>query len=297
MRHSLLVRSATCLILCATPIGAAREAAPPGDDAPLAGPRLATPAPTIIERGFDGLVKPAQPTPEEAVLGLLTLSETEQAAVRRVLSARARIIDEFIAGNIPMLTQFGVAEGTGDKKEQLALAYAAMLKLKPLTDGGPLQDQVRGALGPENAEKFDRMLKDYWNAFVKDRRAIRKPDGTFPGRFEIIAAAKLESLGKEGERAFQQMMNGGDLVYQYLFKGIELRPEQAATLREFITDFARRTKGEATNEQNAQLFFRILPVLDEAQKRQFGANIRELSGQKPATAAKAPPAEEKAMDK
>lgn len=274
-------RPSLLFALLATPIIPTQFARAEPPPAPLAGPRVVAKAPGIIERGFDGLVKPAEPTPEEAALGLLTLTEEESAATRTVLITRSRILDDFIANNISMLTQFGVAAGTGDKKEQFALAYNAFLKLKPLADLGPLQDQLHASLRPENAVRFTAILKEYWNEYVKDRRHIKKPDGKYPNRFEIMVAAKFENLGREGERAFQQMMYGGDLIYQYLFKGISLRPEQAGKLREIVSDFSARTKGEPTNEQNAQLFFRIIPVLDLEQKKQFAANLRELAGQPP----------------
>ena len=283
-----MLQSAALALAAFALTATAQEALPAHEarTAPLAGPRIvAAPHTTIIERGFDGLVKPAEPTPEEAVLDLLSLSDAERAATRAVLVDRARVLDAFITNNIPLLTQFGVAAGTGNKKDQAALAYAALLKLKPLTDAGPLQDQIAAALSSENAARFETILKDYWDAYVADRRRVRKPDGTFPNRLEIMAGAKLESLGREGERAFKQMLGGGDLIYEYLFKGVDLRPEQAGTLREMVADFAQRTKGEPTNQQNVALFFRIMAVLEGAQKQRFATNIRGLSGQQPANSA------------
>ncbi len=263
-----------CAIVLALAVGPA-HAEPPA--APLAGPKVAAAdRPTIIERGFDGLVKLAEPTPEQAALGLLTLSDSEKSATGAVLSKRAAILDDFLTNNIPLLTQFGNANG--DTKEQLALAYAAMIKLKPLTDLGPLQNQLHAALGPENAAKFDAIMKDYWAAYIKDRANVRKPDGKYPNKIEIMAEAKLQSLGKAIENSFKQMMEGGDLIYQYLFKGITLRPDQSDKLHDLVNNFARTTKGAATNEQNGQLFFSILPILDETQRPLFTANIRELGG-------------------
>lgn len=261
------------------------------DSTILAGPKVRVSSPaSIVERGMDGLVKPAEPNPEVAALSLLDLSESERMSVDAALNRRARLLDAFLKNNLPLLTKLGVAGGTNNKLDQLSLAWEALQQLRPVTELGPLQRQISQHLSPDNASTFNRLLSEYWNAYVKDRRAIKKDDGTYPNRIEIILGAKLESLGRESERALKGMLEGGDLVFQLLFKHIELRPEQREKLGAMVSDFMRETKGDATQSQNAQLFFSVLPVLDESQRPLFLRNVGELAGNKPKNAprAKAP---------
>ena len=188
------------------------------------------------------------------------------------------MLDTFVAENLDLLGQFEPAEAAGDKWAQLALAYKAYLKLEALRTAGPLEDQVRAAIPEDQRPGFDALLKEYWAALVKEKRRTKKPDGKLPSRIEVMAGAKLESLGKEVERSFKRISDSGELIFQYLMKGISLRPDQATKLRELAHDYAQQTRMEATDKQNGAFFMLILPILDEEQRKQFVKNVKGIGG-------------------
>src|SRR5262245_23289957 len=155
------------------------------DESPvLAGPKVAAPRapdrPSLLERGVDGLVKPADPTAEQAAAALLTLDDSTKEAVDAAFGRRAKALDDFVLGNLDLLVKFGAAEGGGNKKDQLLLAYEVYRKLEHLWKDGPLEKQVKALLPEGQAAEYDRLLREYWKAYVADRRKIVKPDGQHP---------------------------------------------------------------------------------------------------------------------
>jgi hypothetical protein len=163
-----------------------------------------------------------------------------------------------------------------------------MFHLQPLAARGALQDRLRECLSPENAKAFDRTLKEFWDAYCK-APAQGAPQSATRNRFEVMTEANLAMLGKQIEASVGRMLGSGDLVFDLLFKNVPLNPDQRVKLSEMVTDFYRRTKGEANDEENKRLFFMILPILEnDAQRRAFMDNIHALDGRprtKPAAAA------------
>lgn len=272
-------------------------AAQPGATQPepvLAGPSVAATAPekpaSLVAYGADGRLKVPETTPEAAGVDLLGLSAKEREPVDALLRARAAGIDRFVIQNTDLLTQLGNA--TDDKKAQLAILYKAFLRLRPVLHETTLEVQVREALPEASRERFDSLMREFWNAVAKERCAIRKPDGKYPGRIEAIASARLELLGKEIERSFQRMTASGDFIYSYLTRGIRLRDEQAARIRPLVDELAKR--GDSlTEKEKGRSVLAVLAVLDPDQQKQFVANLRGIGPAKPRTPPPAADAKEK----
>lgn len=262
---------------------------------PLAGPRVtrvappdaaakAATKPSIIARDADGRVVIPECSPEEAALGALGLggdgatpaSLTALAGAKRVLSTRSARLDEFVMRNVPLLTALGA--GSAGRLEQAALVHKAYIELAPIREGGTLQQQLASALGPEFAPAFDATLKDFWNAVAADRQDDRKPDGQRVGRIGAIAGVKLESLGREIERAFARVSQSGEIVYRYLTEGLTLRDDQVLKLRTLIADFLQRGGAEGNAKDAPATFLAALSVLDDSQRPIFARNLKKLSG-------------------
>lgn len=256
------------------------------DPPPLAGPTAHPPqsAPaTLVERSFNGEVKPPEIPPEEAALSLLSLNAPDSSALQRqahdaaqgILAERAKFIDDFVVNNVPLLTMFGNAENTGDKLDQLMLALEAMRKFRPLYEKGTLQRRLADVLPEPDRDQFESVLREYWSALVQDRHARPKADGKRPGRIEVVLGAKLESFGKEVERSFQRVLYSGELIYAYATKDLKLTKLQQRRLRELSAEHA--AKGENVTEQdNRRLFVRAIFILDEEQRPRFIRNLKGL---------------------
>lgn len=283
-RLTPLARSCTLVIALAlsTSLLAQSNASPaqPADGGALAGPTVLEgsekPRATLVSRGIDGKVKVPETTPEEAAADLIDLTKEQRKAVVAVIAQRSKKMEDFVMENLDLLTKFGQAEVTGDKRDQIKLLLEAAGKLEWVWQKGPFEKQVRAALPVAKQGEFDRILAEFWAAIVADRRAVVKEDGTKPNKIEVILGAKLESVGKEIERAAQRAFGSGELIYRKAMEGIELNPDQAEKIRLLWDDYWERTKGEGGEPQNVAMVFKILPLLTKEQQARFIKNVKAL---------------------
>lgn len=233
---------------------------------------------SLVVKSFHGGVEMPRPTPEEAALGLLTLSAEEKAATAAMLGKRRRVLEEFISRNLDLLTKLGVAFGGTDKTDQANLLVDAAAELRPLWAQGPLQDSLRKCLTPGNSAMYDRLLQEFWSEFSAAKMQIKKDDGGFPNKFEVMTGAKLESLGKEIEATFGQMLASGSFAYRLLFDGVELEGEQRIEISEFVETFIEQTQDEADEIKFPRLIGLLLPKLTTDQQRSgLMGNVGRLS--------------------
>lgn len=284
MRYTSIIGGA-CVGLAAA-AALAQTHKPPEESQPLlAGPSVNTgdKRSTIVQQDFDGHVKLPEPSPEVAAIALLSLDDGTRKKVDEVLARRERTLTRFLGSNLLLLQQLDTAGKSGDKLGTALLAVKAAQELKPLTAAGPLQQQVARVLPPDQARRFDGLMREFWDAVVADRRRVKKPDGKLPGRVEIMAQVKLESLGREIEHALKGMLGSGDLLYRVFLKGITLDEEQGERVRQILEVYLKQSKGDATEQQNQQLFLGVMGCLRPDQQKQFMTNARAFMGtyQKP----------------
>ena len=240
------------------------------EQSPLAGPSVtskAKPA-SLVERDFNGAVRRPERTPEEAAIAILTLSDAAKAKVEEVFDRRYQALDAFVAGNINLLTKFGVAFGTGNKLDMAGLGIEAFNKTANLRIGGSLWEQVRAALPSDVAPKFDALMNEYWDAVVAEGRKTKNEQGKERSRFEITTAEKLQIFGHEIEQSFNSQIYSGSLYVNALKAKVNLTQSQRKRIEELTLDFAKRTNFKPTDKDQGQLVIAILAVLDESQRAQ-----------------------------
>jgi len=286
--HRTLQQAAWLAALGLVPALAAGQSPQPGD---LAGPKVTSKAnaaaTALLKRDFTGSVVMPERPPEEIALEALGLDGPGASPADReslpkaqaVLTKRARILDEFVVGNVPLLTKLGNAAGGNDPLDKLALASQAYSALAPLREGGTLQEQVKRTLTPEAGKRFDATLAAFWQAYTAERVKTPKPDGKLPSKFEVLAGARLESLGREIERSFMRVQTSGELIYRLATEGMRLRDDQSAALRRIAAEFAAAQVKGAEAEVGRSMFMNALSTLDEEQRPTFIRNLRRLGGE------------------
>jgi hypothetical protein len=247
----------------------------PRESDPLAGHTVeaAPPRATLVDRDFEGQLRHPEPTAIEAAVALLKLEGPERNRVDDVLAARALYLEKFVGENLDLLTRFGNAEHSTDKREKFLLAVEAFTRLAPLRERGPLDAQVRSALSPDHAREFDRLLREYWNALAADDAKQPKPKG----RVGVIADAKFKDLGKEIEAAFHRAEKSGGVLYGYLFKGMTLSDEQSKRLHELCATYSASGLDDKDKKAQGTFFLAVVQVLDQDQRRLF---VQRLQGKK-----------------
>jgi len=234
----------------------------------LAGPKVAPPKNStgIVALDFNGEVRRPEMTPEEAALARLELDESIRTKVSRIINRRDAIIDDFVSGNLDLLTKFGAAAGGGDKLDQAALGLEAFQKLAPLREGGSLWEQVKAALPEEPAKKFDALMNEYWDAIVTEGKRTKNEQGKERGRFEIVVAERLAIIGKEIERSFYRQQYSGGIVVGYFTQDLDLTAAQKARVRQMSLEFAQKHDFNATEEQQQELLVELMSILNAEQR-------------------------------
>jgi len=250
----------------------------------LAGPRVSENAArkTLVEYDFPGKVKRLDATPEEAALKLIDLDASIRAKVEKVLNERVKQLDEFVAGNLQLLTKLQTASASGDKLDQAVLVAEGVQKLSPVWMKGSLRSQIDEQLPKEKKRELKTLLDEYWDAIVKEQQAQprdsepAKPGAKKKARWEILVAERLASFGKEIERSFQRQLRSGDILYRYIESAVVMSPEQKGKIRELCAAFAEKTKMNPTEKQNQELFVKIAGTLDTKQQVELANLLKGL---------------------
>ncbi|MBL0926736.1 MAG: hypothetical protein IBJ11_03670 [Phycisphaerales bacterium] len=283
--------AALAMVAAAAPPGASpqpRAAAPaPAPAGALAGPSVEVDRATrgIVARDFEGRVVRPETTPEQASLALLDLDAASRAGVDAVLAERARLLEAFVAENAELLQKLATADAAGERVKQIALALEAYQKLEGVRAKGPLREQIRKALAPDAAERFEAILAAYDDALVDDARR----SGETKPRWAILAEERLKAFGKEGERAFERSVESGGLALGLLTVDLNLRPEQRGPLREILRRFAELDRQGGQDVQKLSAFIEAMSILDAEQRPKFIARIRGVLPPKPKATAPTPP--------
>jgi hypothetical protein len=246
-------------------------AQPTKQEAPLSGPKVVGKAerPTIAARDLDGRVRRPEGSPEEAAARLLELDAEHRAQVDVVFAQRAHILERFIEENLGLITRLTTAENAPGK-EKFALVLEALDKSKGLRKEGPLDEQVRRALPEGEHRRFNKLLKEYWDAIAAEDQQQEKPKG----RIGAVVDEKFKSLGRELEAAYKRCEKGGGLLYHYLFDSIEVTPEQEKPLRKLCSHYAMGGLDNKDKKAQGLMLANLMQVLTPEQGQQLAAKFK-----------------------
>ncbi len=250
----------------------------PAPAAPLAGPKVggdaAKPA-SLLKFDFSGRVAPTEEPPEFEALKHLDLPASVARTVDAIRLERSRFLDDFVASNVDLLVKFGSAGAAQNVPDLLLLTHEALGPLRPLVEAGPLGTRVRAVLPTEFRERYDEALGAYWKAVIADGQRTLDKDGNTPPVAGIVIKVRLESFGRELERAFYRVEKSGDFLYTYLVGDLGLTGEPAARVRELFADFAEAGGDNADERTKALVGSGVLAHLTPEQTLKL---IRRLQG-------------------
>jgi len=249
--------------------------------APLAGPKLSEPAsgrPSLLRFDFAGRVAPTDEPPEFEALKHLDLPPAALRAVEALKLQRSKFLDDFVSGNINLLIKFGSAGAAQNVPDLLMLTHEALGPLRPLVEAGPLAPRVRALLPTELADRYDAALREYWTAVIADGQRTLDKDGNTPPVVAVVIKTRVESFGREIERAFARVERSGDFLYTYLIGDLGLQSEPAARVRELFADFADAGGDNADERTKALVGSGVLAHLTPEQTVKLINRIRGLMG-------------------
>ena len=236
---------------------------------PLGGPKIDAPtsaAASLVSTDFNGTVRRLETTPEEAAVALLNLTGSAKERVDALLAKRGKAIEEFVTGNLDLLTKLDTAGKTNNKRDQLMLGLEAFQKLNAVWKDGTLFDQVKSMLPDDKRAEFERLVTGYWNALVEEGKNIPNEEGKKRGRFEIVAGERLQAFVGEIGRAFERGVKSGRLIAEFVLKDLNLTDAQKARVREIIDSEAAEAPLKEDDKRYEGMFLKILGILDEKQR-------------------------------
>lgn len=233
--------------------------------------------------------------PEEAALLKLSLAPAEKQRTDRVLAERASMLDTIVRENIDVLLRLQAARASADKAALGSVNKELREVLRPLLAKGRLQDQLKEALEPENAEKFDALVRGYYRALLADgrKKPLRggdaamnpadDPNGVDEERerqamdrmpdADAASASRrerarlmLEVFGQEVRRSYERIAAEGQGRLEEVAEALDLSPEQRARVQALATEFAQKSKLNPTPAQKSELFGKVLRELSPEQR-------------------------------
>ncbi len=196
---------------------------------------------SLVERGFDGRIRPLTTSPEERAIALLRLDEATRARVDTILDERSAILDRVLMDNLDLLLQFQSARASGSATRQLSILRAFVRKLEPLRRRGSLRDEIARVLPEDQRARFEAMIDEYEQALQEQARADARASGE---RFRPLAyrfRRNLERLGQDIAASYERTVASRIAELEAFLTRASLAPESEREVRRIITEFGQQT--------------------------------------------------------
>lgn len=267
------------------PMNASRqpdERAEPGvsPEGVLAGPDIGrADARSIVSRTFEGTLERLDVWPEEAAIELLDLSRESREKIDAILAERAAAIDKVVSENLDDLLKLA-NDGEGGRWFG-ALTHLRSFQKKidaRLEDTRPLVERFAEVLPTEQAEELERMVGEYWEAFVTDE--LGDEAEAFGGRVKASLAKKADALrlmGEELGRAYQRIEKSAAVYAEYFINQLGFTGENAERVREAVREFLSTVDDpeQLKDEEWVPVIRSLYKKLDEAGRERLFEFILE----------------------
>ncbi|MEM9662315.1 MAG: hypothetical protein AAF937_08395 [Planctomycetota bacterium] len=239
------------------------------DASPLSGPSVKpeSTAPTLIERDYEGRLRPLDQRPEVAAIGLLGLADDDLADAREVIARRGARVEQLAYSNLLLLGEVGTALAAAPPEAGLDAVDADLRQrfnaaMGELWKGTPLVDQIEQSL-PEPARGGYRTIVNDWYAAAMDEARPRAVAAGV-GSFELVIR---DVIGSEVERAVARGQAGRDQAYEEFLAALDLDPEVEGEVRRVALDAYLRILNDTGREPDkageARIFREMLAVIPQ----------------------------------
>lgn len=226
-------------------VGSGLAVEPPTTQNPpaiLSGPQVREGAhESLVERGFDGRIRPLTTSPEERAVALLRLDEATRARVETILDERSAILDRVLVDNLDLLLQFQSARASGSATRQFSILRTFVRKLEPLRRRGSLRDEIARVLPEDQRARFEAMIDEYEDALEAQARADARARGE---RFQPLAyriRRNLERLGQDIAASYERAIGSRVAELEAFLERASLSPASEREVRRIITEFGQQT--------------------------------------------------------
>ncbi|MEM8758136.1 MAG: hypothetical protein AAGF47_10190 [Planctomycetota bacterium] len=267
--------------------------AQPEQESLLGGPAIEAAAerPTLVERDYEGKLRPLERRAEYLAVGLLGLTDAERADADAIIEERAALADSIVFDNLSLLTELQAARSGGDERAgwlggDRDLRRRVLETVRPMMAQEPMADRIADALPAEARNEYRRLVDEYneaFNAAQSDRQAQR-PAGREGARRGIRTGGqrfaetrqRLRAVGQEIKSAYERGASARQADLESFLSTLELRPEQEGEVREIIRrGFEQSIDSKPTQEQRAAVIREVIEKLDPDQRRRLNERLMD----------------------
>jgi hypothetical protein len=227
---------------------------PAGDPAssPLSGPRVADETVrTLVSRDMQGRFQPVEGRPEAAALARIPIDPVRREAARRVLEDRASALRAHLVEHIDMLRAWTDASLAGEEEEVRRIQIELYQMFEPEGDRGVLHAPLTEVLSPAEFVELERVLDEYWDAWMAAEAGDRMMDGAVPENLEQRLAR--------------------------IYAAVEPTPDQREAIRAAVIGLIRAGGLSPTEAQRDEAARAIYDALDEDRRfRLFAAGLSAM---------------------
>lgn len=260
--------------------------AAPAPGGVLAGPSVAaSPAdakPTIIDRGFDGMLEPLDAEPETAAVFRLKLDDESLRAVEARDAARSKAFSDFVTAHYDQVLAAGsdLQAMRSMEPADRAAAFGRIRKLfadmQPFNARGTFIEECSEILTAEQQTDARRMVTEWHTARKTELRREIFSDVT--GELDRQAderlefRMRLESIGGMVKRTITQRADSRKAQFEDVTKRLDLTPEQTEKVRNLFMEISvqeiqgKREPGAYSMRERQQIFGELAKILDETQR-------------------------------
>lgn len=228
----------------------------------------------IIRHDARGEFRRVSGLPEEAALALLELSDQAREYCRGVFAERRLALGVMLAEHLDEALAYGEAMEQRDR--DLTTEFTTFFRDRWERSASPptsasasgLQSSLAAVLSPEQYVDLERMLNEYWQAWVawelRSRKTITEADCQ-------RTRARLERtvFSEELRRAYDDQIKPYREKLEKLHEAVDPTAEQRTAIRSAVADFLRESRLRPTAEDRRALMRSLYRALDQERRAVF----------------------------
>jgi hypothetical protein len=229
---------------------------------------------SIVTRDERGRAQRLDVNPAQAAARKLPLSDDARRAVEQVLGERERQLDTFVRDNLRDVLRLQSASSAGNTGEARRIVNDLRDKSDVLRRAGHLAQDLAPALTPEQNELLSRLVRDYWQALVRDESESARVRGD---RFDMALFMSNESAamtGAELRGAYTRVFGEATRDFDDALRALNLTPEQDFKVRKLAPESFRKSYAALSPEQRLGQFVEVLGTLTPEQREQLLVSVR-----------------------
>jgi len=258
-------------MLTALIVAACTVAAQPDADA-LRGPDVPEHK-TIVRYGMNDDFRRVEGRPEAVALQLLDLDPETREHANTIVEQRAADVAVMLVDRIDTIREMTDESLAGNADRAAELMRELYIGFQPDQARDPLLAPLAGVLDDEQLAELERMLDEYWSAWVASEiGATATDEQRAQGERRLAFQLFQEEVRRGYEVSLRRYKQAMDAVYE----AVQPTDEQRAGIRGIIIEHIKTTRLKATPAQRRETMMQIYRLLDDERREKLFAYMTRV---------------------